>query len=655
MNKISVKELSIDEKIKLVVAKNFREVNDLNGKLPRVKVSDGPVGLRSAFNKDGIEEKSDLVSIAYPSIQVLSQTWDIDLAKKYGETLADDWIDRNIDILLGPGTNIKRNPLCGRNFEYFSEDPFLAGKFAKAYICGVKEKHIGTSLKHYCCNNHEYSRHWISSEVDERTLREIYLKPFEIAIEAQPETIMCAYNLVNGVRMSENKYLYDIAKNDFRFKGLIISDWDAVKDATASINAGMSLIFPFREEHIVNLTKGYEDGRLDLKKLDEACENILAFVYSNYENSKLRKSKTTLEERSNFAQKVAEEGIVLVKNNGVLPLKKENKILVTGEPSFRYYYGGGSSNVPIGDKFLPLDKAIKSVGYDATFFESVWENCGSTCHLGNIKACFKEAISKDVIIITVGQNHNYVFESTDRKDLELTKEEIDVIYDLSKLNKKMILCVYAGSPIDLTMIENLFDAILLVGYSGERVSQALANILVGKVNPSGRLTETYALRLEDYPSEHTYKDEACVVYSEGLNVGYRYFSTMGVPTLYPFGYGLSYSKFIYNDFNIYFENDEVKISFKVTNDSDIDGKEVIQIYVGELTKCVYRPVKELKAFKKVFIKAHDTVEVTLSLKHDAFAYYSINHHAWIVNKGFFNIEVAENCEEVLYNEIVEVK
>lgn len=653
--KLKASDLTLEEKIKLVVGKNFWEVNDLDGKLPRLVVSDGPVGLRSSFDKDGVCHDHDFVATAYPSTQVLSQTWDEKLCYEYGKILADEWIERNIDVVLGPGVNIKRNPLCGRNFEYYSEDPLVAGTLSYNVIKGIGDKHILTSLKHLCCNNTEYSRIWTSSEVDERTMREIYLKPFEIAIKANPTTIMCSYNLVNGVRMSENKALYDIAKNDFGFKGYILSDWEAVKDATTSINAGLSLIMPFEAKHLENLKEGAKSGRLDMNKLDEAVNNILNVIYKNEDDKKLRKVESDQEKRSNFARKIAEEGIVLVKNEGALPLKKNEKVLLTGDPANRYYYGGGSSNVYVGDKYINLEDSFRNIGFDATYFESVCESFGSIAHMENLKNVYHKAYEHDTLIIAVGQNHNLVFENSDRKDMSLTKDEISVIESLAKANKKMILLVYAGAPIDLAEIEIYFDAILLVGYPGEKGNEAIANILTGKVNPSGRLTETYGLELSDYPSEHTYRDESVICYSEGLNVGYRYFSSFGIPTLYPFGYGLSYSKFEYSNCQIDLKNEKVLVKFELENTSDVDGKNVVQIYVGEITKSVYRPLRELKKFDKVFLKAHEKKTLTYELDSKEFAFFSANDHKWTLNKGLYNIEINENAEEVIFSKIIEIK
>ena len=639
------------EKIKLVMAKDFWTTEDLDGTLGYVKVSDGPVGLRCLAITDSWENDSIYPSTAYPCYQMLGQTWNAALAHKMGRAIADDCIDHDVDVLLGPGINIKRTPLCGRNFEYFSEDPYVAGVFGKAFIEGVQSGHIGTSLKHYCCNNREFSRNWLSSEVDERTLREIYLKPFEIAVKAKPWTVMTSYNLVNGVRMSANKKLNTLLREDFGFDGALISDWGAVTDPLDSLHAGIDLEFPHSKKHAVQMQENLAAGLVDQTCLDVSAGRIIALGEKSTKEKALRKIQYTEEERIAISQEIEEEGIVLLKNNGVLPLTNET-ISITGLPVKKYFFGDGSSAVKPNRPFVPLDEALQNLGLDVQYSQSVYQACGRYVSVGNIRQACLDCAEKDVTIFAVGTGPEAEFEVCDRSDITLTPEELSVLRYLRKYAKKLVVVVYAGSAVDLSQFDELADAVVLAGFGGQNVSQAVANVLTGKVNPSGRLTETYAYSLKDIPSEQTYRDEAVMVYEEKLNVGYRYFTTYGVDVLYPFGYGLSYSQFEYSDLKTEKLGDRVKVSVQVENISDVDGKEVVQLYISEENPCVYRPKRELRAFEKVAIPAHSKAEVTFELAEDAFSYYAEDLHKWTVNPGLFNIEIGKNANEIVLSEKV---
>lgn len=639
------KQISNTEKLRLVMAKDWWETDDLDGKIGKIKVSDGPVGLRCLAVTDSWANDSIFPSVAYPCYQMLSQTWNVLLAHKMGRAIADDCIDHNVDVLLGPGINIKRTPLCGRNFEYYSEDPYVAGMFGKSFIEGVQEGHVGTSLKHYCCNNREYSRYWWSSEVDERTLREIYLKPFEIAVQAKPWTVMTSYNLVNGIRMSANKKLNNLLREELGFDGVIVSDWEAVQNPLESLHAGLDLEFPHNEKHAEEMRAHLVAGRIDLECLDVSASRMVALAEKATEEKKLREVQYSVEERIAISQEVEEEGIVLLKNNGVLPIT-EGKICVTGAPAHLYYHGGGSSTVIPNRPYMPLDEALRNLGCDAFYTESIGKIYGVLVSMGNIRKACAESGKSDVTILTVGTGAGVEVEETDRQDIKLSPEELDALHYLRKHSKNLVVVVYAGSAVDLTEFDKLADAVVLAGFGGQNVSQAVANVLTGKVNPSGRLTETYAYSLADIPSEHTYRDESVMVYEEGLNVGYRYFETKGVKVLYPFGYGLSYSEFEYSDLKVEVKDDHVDVKLQVENVSDVDGKEVIQLYVNEVHPVVYRPVRELKAFDKVFVKAHNKVEVKFRLEREVFSYFSSSKGKWTVNPGNFIIEIRRNAHEI---------
>jgi beta-glucosidase len=651
---VEIEELTNKEKIELVVGKNDRQTNDLGDKIPSVVVSDGPLGLRHIDLKKLPETYETIKSVAYPSLQVLSQTWDLDLALEMGSAIADDCIAQDVDIILAPGVNIKRNPLNGRNFEYFSEDPLLAGLFAKNYILGVQQKHVGACIKHFCCNSQEYSRHRISMEVDERTLREIYLLPFEIGIEAKPWTLMCSYNLVNGVRMSENLKLFQIARDEFGFDGVIVSDWDAVKNATKSISSSLDLIMPYRKEHIDDLSSSLNTGKLSISSLDKSASNLVRLVEKNEREKKFRKVESTKEARSYLSQRIAEKGMVLVKNDGILPLKKNQRLLVSGLPSVRYFCGGGSSKVELFNSFTSLDVALRNLGFLVRYSESVIDAVESDRSIGNVKQCFKDALNSDVTIFAFGDTNFREDESRDRSDMRVPQDVVEVIKALRKASKKLVLLVYSGAPLELSELYDLCDAMLLVGYGGERVSEAVADILSGKVNPSGKLTETYPLSYEDTPISQCYRDESCFLYSEGIDVGYRYYTTRNLPVLFPFGYGLTYSKFAYEDLKIERTEDYFIVSFNIENVSSIAGAEVAQIYVGDLTKCVYRPLRELKGFAKIHLAAHEKRRVEILLSMRSFAYYSVGLNRRRVNPGIFEISIGENVSDIKLSDRIEI-
>lgn len=647
-------DITNKEKLKLVMAKDWWQTDDLDGKIGKVKVSDGPVGLRCLAVTDSWANDSIFPSVAYPCYQMLSQTWNLSMAHKMGRAIADDCAEHDVDVLLGPGVNIKRTPLCGRNFEYYSEDPYVAGMFGKSFIEGVQAGHVGTSLKHYCCNNREYSRYWLSSEVDDRTLREIYLKPFEIATQANPWTVMTSYNLVNGVRMSANKKLNDLLRDEFGFEGVIVSDWEAVQDPLDTLHAGLDLEFPHNDKHAEEMEKHLSEGKVDLECLSKSSARIVALAEKAEEARKLRKVQYDMEERIAIAQEIEEEGIVLLKNNGVLPING-GRIYVTGAPAHLYYHGGGSSAVIPNRPFVPLDEALRNIGCDAFYSESIGKIYGAIVSMGNIRQACVHSDESDVTILTVGTGAGVEVEETDRPTIKLSPQELDALKFLRAHSKKLIVVVYAGSALDLSEFDELADAVVLAGFGGQNVSQAVANVLVGKVNPSGRLTETYAYSLDDIPSEQTYRDEAVMVYEEGLNVGYRHFETNEVDVLYPFGYGLSYSDFQYSNLKVEVYETHVEVRVQIENASDVDGKEVVQLYVNEVNPVVYRPVRELKAFDKVFIKAHEKKEVIFELKEDAFAYYSTGLDRWTVKSGMFMIQIGKNAHDIVLEQKLHYK
>lgn len=644
MKKLTVKDLSYKEKLRLICGDGFWHTSDLGGKLPRVKVTDASMGVRMPD-----ENGKDIPSIAYPSLQMLANTWDTDVVRKYAECVADDCLDAGADVLLGPGVNIKRSPLCGRNFEYFSEDPYLAGIMAREYVSALQAEGAAACVKHFCCNNLEYNRMLQSSDVDERALREIYLTPFEIAIQAKPKSVMCSYNKINGVQGSENAYGFKILREEFGFDGLIMSDWDAVYDRAKAAKAGLDLEMPFSEKNYQKLVSDFENGIISEQEVDACAQRVLDYIYGVKELSKDKKRKHTLEERISFTQTVAEEGIVLLKNNGVLPLKKGLSVSLCGQfarPNGEIdVCGGGSGRVTPLSPPYDIPKIFKEI-YDG---KSIYEPAFiyGVSHAGhNPGRAADNAAACDVNIVFAGTGAAVEGENGDRAYMGLHPVQIRAIKDTAHINPNTVVVLFAGSPVDMSEWIDDVAAVVYAGFLGECCGEAVVNVLTGRVNPSGKLTETFPVRYEDTPAANSYTDCKVTVYEEGIFAGYRYYDAYGVPVLFPFGHGLSYSEFEYKNLKLAADGEKVTVSFELGNTSATDGKEVVQVYVGTKSSCVRRPVKELKGFAKYFVKAGESVKAALELDKSAFSYWSYQSAKRETEDGIYEILVGASSADI---------
>ena len=638
--------LTDEEKIRLVMGKNWWETDDLGGKLPSVKVSDGPLGLRCLATCTDWSNSSVYPSVAYPCAQMLAQTWDTDLARLFGAAIADDCTELGVDIILGPGCNIKRTPLNGRNFEYYSEDPYVSGVFAEQFIRGAQENGIGVALKHYACNSVETARRWRSSEVKEDVMREIYLRAFEIACRAKPMTVMSSYNLVNGVRMAENKHLFDILRREFGFDGMIMSDWEVVQDVRRSLYAGLDWEMPYHAGHAAERGKLLAEGQLDLQALDASAARVVAMAEKVRENRSRRLVRSSVEERIALSQRIEENAIVLLKNDGVLPLAEN--VLVTGYPAANYTFGGGSSAVIPNRPFVPLDEALRAEGVSASYAESmirdsVWETIGDL---------FRRAAAADVTVVCIGEGSRSEYESRDRHNLSVSLEEAELLRYLRKHSRRLVVVVYAGAPLDLREIDGYADAVVLAGFGGQNVSQAVAGVLSGRVVPSGRLTETWALSLSDIPAVQSPVDEEHVYYTEGRMVGYRYFTTADKPVLYPFGYGLSYTEFSLGDFTVECGGETVTVGVTVQNTGARAGADVVQVYVRRCNAPEGYPVRELRAFGKVMLASGEQRRMTFVLTNDDFSYYTADGTR-VYPQEIYAVEIGENADEILMSKMIQ--
>lgn len=643
-----LEELSVQEKLRLICGKDAWHTEDFDGKLMQIFVSDGPVGLRTMKEEGG--EWTTIPAVAFPSVQVLANTWNTELAQRTGEALADECYDRGVDILLAPGVNIKRDARNGRNFEYFSEDPVVAGEMAKAYIEGVQGRGIGVCLKHFCCNNLEDDRLHQSSDVDERTLREIYYRPFEIACEAKPVSVMCSYNRVNGVFASENTKGFRVLREEFGFDGAIISDWFAVRNRAKSAMAGLDLEMPFSPENYEQLKADYAAGKLSDEALDECAGRVLELIARCKKMQEGKRAALTVKERAERAKEVAAEGMVLLKNEGVLPLAAGKKLAVSGmyaapgKENLSMLAGGGSSCVVWAEPEFDLPARLKERGFAVRFEGAVGIDRPEFLRHDGRKALLNAA-GCDVNIVCVGTGGLVEYEDGDRKGIRLAPAQERLIRETASRAGHTVVVLFAGAAVEMTEWIDCADAVLFAGFPGMGSDAVIADLLTGAVNPSGKLTETFPELYEDTPAAQYPASIGVTRYGEGLDVGYRCHDG-GVPALFPFGHGLSYAAFSYTGLSLTVEGSSLKVRFFVENESAHAGKEVVQVYVRECAPLVYRPDKELKAFAKPFVSAYGSAEVELALKLRDFAHWSVAEDKWTADDGVYEILIAASAEDI---------
>lgn len=631
--KYKVSDFTLDEKLALLAGKTRGRTSDANGKISEVVMSDGPHGVGANL------ENPPTPCTAMPNLSALANSWDTDLVYKNAEVIADECIEKKVDVLLAPGINIKRTPLCGRNFEYFSEDPFLTGELGKAYIKGVQSRGVGTSLKHFALNNREYNRTLQSSDVDERTMREIYFPAFEIALQAKPTTVMCSYNLINGVYASENeKLLRKVLRDDFGFDGVIVSDWGAVHHAAKSVKASLDLAMPASDKYIPVLKQAMAEGWLTEKEIDERVEKILELVEKKELADKTKKVCFTKAERHERAVDIAQECIVLLKNeDNILPLSTGNIVVSDYAMTIPTIGGGGSAGVLTEYKPSWLEVQLQErLQNKKANVERVWNSLIK-------EGCYKA----DTLVLCVGTSKEMEREGFDRSSLRLPYEQEQFILNAASVNPNVVVVVYAGSAVDMSVWANKVKAIVWAGYLGEGAMEATANVLTGICNPSGKLAETLPLCLEDSPTGRERGNGQAELYREGILVGYRWYETMNKDVAFPFGYGLSYSQFEYSDLKIDKKTEtDYEVSFTVKNTSNVDGKEISQLYVRDVFSSVLRPEKELKGFVKTALKAGESKRVSLMLNARSFAFYSTSLDKWYVENGDFEILIGVSSKDI---------
>lgn len=656
-----IADLTLEEKAALCSGRDDWSTTPIERlDIPWIWMSDGPHGLRRApaTNKAGYGDQ--LPATCFPTASALAATWDLDLVKRVGQTIGKECQALNVNILLGPGVNIKRSILGGRNFEYFSEDPRLSGEMGAAFINGVQSTGVGTSLKHFTANNVETMRMYMNSDVDSRTLHEIYLAPFEIAVKkAQPWTIMACYNRVQGKYGTQNpELLTDILRKDWGFKGVVISDWFAVVNRTEALRSGLNIEMPFVSA--VNdslLVKSVKNGELDESILDQRVKSILKIVLKA---KSLEKEDASFDqaEHHQFARKVAAEAATLLKNDGdVLPLsdKKYKKIAVIGQfatsPRFQ---GNGSSEVKptILDNILDLMEKEYGNKYGIEYAQGYSLN--NDHDLSMIERAKEKASEADIALIFAGLPLHYESEGIDRKHINLPESHNKLISEVAGIQKNTAVILTNGSAVAMPWV-NEVPCILETWLGGQAGAGGTVDVLFGNVNPSGKLAESFPKKLEDTPAFLNFPGEdGEVLYGERMFIGYRYYDKKKIDLLFPFGHGLSYTHFEYSDMKVstmdFSEKEKVKVSFKLKNTGKVTGKEIVQLYVQDVESTLQRPEKELKGFQKIELKPGEETVLNFELNKRDFAYYDSRREQWVVESGDFILHLGSSARDIRLSE-----
>ena len=643
-----IKKLTLEEKASLTSGKDFwQTMNIPHQGINSIFLSDGPHGIRKqAAAADHLGLNVSLPATCFPTSATLANSFNVDLLHRVGHALGEEALSLNVNVLLGPGVNIKRSPRCGRNFEYYSEDPYLAGKMAANYINGVQESGIACCIKHFACNNQEERRMTSDSVLDERAFREIYLTQFEIAIsESHPKSIMSSYNLINGVYANENPHLLtEILRDEFKFDGVVITDWGGDNDRVAGLKAGNELEMPTANgETDLDIVNAVKDGTLDEKVLDESVDRFLTLVDETsvpYANGV--KYEFDIEEHHKIAKEAALESIVLLKNEGnVLPLNSDEKVAFIGDFCQNPRYQGAGSSIVNPTKLdntldLIKDSSLNFVGYEQGFNRYGKKNKGLA------KKAVQLAKKADVVVYYMGLDEVTEAEGLDRANISISQNQIDLLKQLKATGKKIVVVMSQGSSVDMRFDVDA-DAVLLNCLSGQAGAGATLDILTGKVNPSGKLSESYPICYEDTPTANYFPAHNFnAIYKDSIFVGYRYFDKVNKEVKYPFGYGLSYTTFEYSDLKI----SDNGVQFKLTNTGKVAGKEVAQLYIGLNESKIFRAKKELKGFVKVELQPGETKVVEIPFDKYSFRFFNVKENKRQQEKGEYSIYVGSSSRDI---------
>jgi beta-glucosidase len=652
-----IKQMTLEEKCYLLSGKDFwqtRSVERLG--VPNMTLSDGPHGIRKqAGEGDQLGLNPSLPATCFPTAAAIANSWDPVLGEEIGQRLGAEAASQGVCVVLGPGLNIKRSPFCGRNFEYFSEDPYLAGKMAASYIRGIQKNGVAACPKHFAANSQELRRMASDSVMDERTLREIYLTGFEIAVkEGRARSIMSSYNRVNGTYANENEHLLqEILRDQWGFDGFVVSDWGGSNDHTAGVAAGSHLEMPTTGgDSDLELLEAVKSGELSQELLDKRVDELLDVILSTTAAVKPLEGKPfDIDAHHAMAAKASEQSIVLLKNEGnILPLKKGTKVAVIGEFAQKARYQGAGSSVVNPTKLDHAMDVIKNFQLDVTGFEPGYPRSGKGDPAMQAKAV-ELAKQADVVLLYIGLDEISESEGLDRSHMRLPQSQVDLIEAVSAANPNVVAVMSAGSAVEMPWLPKVKT--LVHGYlCGQAGASSVLKVIMGQVNPSGKLAESYPVKYEDVSSAPYFPSkERNAEYREGLYVGYRYFETAKVPVLFPFGFGLSYTTFEYSDFTV----SAKEATFTLKNTGSIDGAEVAQLYVSKTDGDVFRPAKELKGFAKVFLKAGESKKVTIPLDDKAFRYFNVDTNKFEVEGGSWTVMIGASCADIKLSGTVEVQ
>ncbi len=650
-----INKMTLEEKAAYLSGKNewaTRDFPELG--IPALFCSDGPNGVRKQQGAgDHLGLNPSVPATCFPTSVGISNSWDQELADEVGEALGEEAAAEGVNVLLGPGMNIKRNPLCGRNFEYISEDPYLSGKLAAAIIRGIQKNGVSACAKHFAVNSQELRRMAMDSVVDERTLREIYLESFEIAIEeGKPGSIMSSYNEVNGVYANENRHLLiDILRKEWGFDGAVITDWGASNDHALGVKNGSTLEMPAPGlDAARELIAAVKSGKISEVDIDLRVDELLELTLKTQDKKKCADKEAMHKAHHKVAKKAAVEGAVLLKNEeGILPLKKGVKAAIIGDFAFAPRYQGAGSSMVNSTK---VDSIVELV--DKYDLQVVGTAKGYTRDGSDDDALLKEAVDlaakADVVLYFFGLNENSESEGLDRVHMRIPQNQIKVMQSIAQVNQDLVGVISAGSAIEMPWHHH-FKALLHGFLYGQAGAGAMLDLLTGKEVPSGKLGETIPKKYEDTPSFKYYPSrQRTSEYRESVYVGYRYFTSANVPVLYPFGFGMSYTKFEYSDLKI----DENGVSFKIRNIGKYDAAEVAQLYVGLDNAKVFRPVRELKGFARVFLKAGEEKEVRIAFDDKTFRYWNVKTNRWEVEAGNYSIMIGASSEDIRLKDNLDV-
>ncbi|WP_339316266.1 glycoside hydrolase family 3 C-terminal domain-containing protein [Paenibacillus sp. FSL R10-2734] len=642
-----IEKMTLEEKASLMSGKDFWTTQNIDRLgISSMFLADGPHGIRKqavASDKVGLNE--GIPATCFPTAATVANSWNVELGEKIGEYLGEEAVAQKVNVLLGPGVNMKRNPLCGRNFEYFSEDPYLAGKMAAGYIRGVQSHGISACVKHFAVNNQEERRMAIDTIVDERTLREIYLTAFEIAVkEGKTKTVMTSYNKLNGTYTNENMHLMqDILRGEWDYGGVVVTDWGGSNDRVAGLLAGNELEMPTTAgETDQEIIQAIHNGKIKEEVLDESVDRLLELIFTTEEAYKKLHVEFDVERHHRVAQKAAEESIVLLKNEGnILPLKFGKKVAVIGDfAKDARYQGAGSSivNPTILDHTLNCfeESGIISIG-----FESGFERYGKK-NIEKINNACTLAEKADVVLLYIGLDEVTEAEGLDRQSMRIPENQIELLDALYKVNPNIVAILSCGSAVEMPWLDKVKG--LLHGYlGGQAGARSILRVLSGDVNPSGKLAETYPLQYVDTPSLlHFSGKEVSVEYREGIFIGYRYYDTANIGVQFPFGFGLSYTTFEYSDIEV----SKYGVTFKLTNAGRVAGMEIPQLYIGCKSNEIFRPNKELKGFTKIFINAGETKTVMIPFDEKTFRYFNVKTNKWEIEAAEYDIIIGASSADI---------